>query len=111
MADKVDGTLEIGPNDRSEVVVFIPADTVRGFSTNDGGHIVFSPNQARGFAEILLYHASHIDGLQVSNTAIEMREALEKIAARRPVSDKAANAFYRSRQDAKDVLGKLKASS
>lgn len=40
----------------------------------------------------------------------EMRTALVKIAKRRPVTDEAANAFYRSRQDAQDVLRKLKGS-
>jgi hypothetical protein len=38
----------------------------------------------------------------------ELRTVLEKISKRRPVTDEAGNAFYRSRQDAKDVLAKFK---
>lgn len=34
----------------------------------------------------------------------QMRAVLEKIAARRPVTDRAGEAFYRSRQDAKNAL-------
>jgi hypothetical protein len=37
-----------------------------------------------------------------------LRAALEKIAKRRPVTDEAGNAFYRSRQDAKDALENFK---
>jgi superfamily II DNA helicase RecQ len=47
----------------------------------------------------------------VDEATQEMRAALEKIAARRPVMDEAGTSFYRSRQDAKDVLRKLKESS
>lgn len=107
MADKVEGHLEVGTNERGEVILNLPAEVVAGFDTT-GGHIVFSPNQARNLAEILLYKAAGIDGLTVSNVAVEMRRVLEKIAARRPVTDKAGEAFYRSRQDAKDVLKELK---
>lgn len=54
-ADVNAGTLEVGRNDRYEVIVNHPdlkpdADGV--------GHIVFSPRQARQFARLLLKHAA-----------------------------------------------------
>ncbi len=100
MEDKVEGNLLIGPNDQGEIVMNLPRDMT--------GHIVFSPNQARELAEIMLHQAALIDGQPVSNLAVEMRRTLETIARRRPVSDKAGAAFYRSRQDAQQALDKWK---
>jgi hypothetical protein len=41
----------------------------------------------------------------------DLRAVLQKIAKRRPVTDEAGNAFYRSRQDAREVLARLNAKS
>lgn len=100
MKDNTEGSLLVGPNDHGEVVINLPRDMT--------GHIVFSPDQARHLAEILLYQAATIDGQSASNAAVEMRKTLTKIASRRPVSDKAGEAFYRSRQDAKETLERVK---
>lgn len=62
MPDKVEGVVEVGPNDRGEVVLFIPAETVRDFSTAEGGHLIFSPAQARNIGLIFLKHADALDG-------------------------------------------------
>jgi hypothetical protein len=58
MSDKVEGFLEVGCNDKCEVVVNHPdlmpdADGI--------GHIVFSPNQARHLAELLLRNAAQAE--------------------------------------------------
>lgn len=111
MTDKISGSLEVGPNDRGEVVIYLPPEVVADFSLLEGGHITFSPNQARNLAEILLHQAKRVDGQTLSNVAVEMRATLERIASRRPVTDKAGDAFYRSRQDAKDVLRKFEPSA
>jgi hypothetical protein len=51
--DDVDaGTIEIGHNDRFEVVINLDRDR------NGIGHIVFSPRQARHLANTLLKHAT-----------------------------------------------------
>lgn len=52
--DKVEGHLEIGTNERREVVINLDRDRT--------GHIVFSPNQARGLAESLLRKAAEAEG-------------------------------------------------
>jgi hypothetical protein len=54
-ADVNAGSLEVGRNDRYEVVVNHPALKP---DENGVGHIVFSPRQARRFARLLLKHAS-----------------------------------------------------
>lgn len=46
--------------------------------------------------------------LPAISAVVEMRRALAKISRRRPVTDDAGAAFYRSRQDARDVLAKPK---
>lgn len=46
MAEKDGGTLEVGTNERGEVVINLPHDMT--------GHIVFSPDQARTLAATLL---------------------------------------------------------
>lgn len=53
MADLIIGTFEVGANDRGEVVINLPPEMVADFSIETGGHIVFSPNQARNLASIL----------------------------------------------------------
>ncbi len=49
------GFLEVGHNERFEVVVNHPDLKP---DANGVGHIVFSPRQARHFAELLLKHAA-----------------------------------------------------
>lgn len=53
-ADIEAGALEVGTNDRFEVVVNHPDLHP---DENGVGHIVFSPRQARKFARLLLKHA------------------------------------------------------
>jgi hypothetical protein len=57
-ADKIGGHLEVGHNEQGEVVVNHPALIVDA----DGvGHIVFSPMQARHFANLLLKKANEAE--------------------------------------------------
>lgn len=49
--DKVTGFVEVGVNERGEVVVNLDRDR------NGVGHLVFSPNQARKLAETLIKKA------------------------------------------------------
>jgi len=56
MADKIEGYLEIGTNDRGEVVLNLDRDR------NGVGHIVFSPSQARGLADALNRKANEAEG-------------------------------------------------
>lgn len=67
MADKIEGYLEVGRNDRGEVVVNHPDLKP---DANIVGHIVFSPNQAREFAKLLLKHAAEAEreAVPVSST-------------------------------------------
>jgi hypothetical protein len=61
MPDIISGYLEVGRNDRGEIVL-IHRDVELD---DDGvGHIVFSPNQARNLARLLKKHADAIDGVQ-----------------------------------------------
>lgn len=53
MPDKVAGYLEVGTNERGEVVINLDRDRV--------GHVVFSPKQARHLAGLLLAKAREID--------------------------------------------------
>jgi hypothetical protein len=106
--DKVSGTLFVGPNGKGEVVINIPADAIKDFAPDGSGHLIFSPNQARGLGELMIFQAVKIDGIEHSNFAAKMRRVLEKITRRRPSQEEAGNAFYRSRQDAKDLLRELK---
>jgi hypothetical protein len=55
LQDKVEGYLEIGLNDNFEVVMNLDHDR------NGVGHIVFSANQARHLAKLLLKNARAID--------------------------------------------------
>lgn len=52
------GTLEVGVNERGEVVVNHPSLEVDAAGC---GHIVFSPEQARGLAGFLLKHADEAE--------------------------------------------------
>lgn len=61
MADRIVGHLYVSANDRGEIVVDIPREVVADFSTEEGGHIVFSPHQARGLARLLLKHVAIIE--------------------------------------------------
>jgi len=51
MNDKIEGYLEIGCNEKREVVLNLDKDR------NGVGHIVFSPSQARNLAGLLNKHA------------------------------------------------------
>jgi hypothetical protein len=55
VADKIEGSLEIGLNDRREVVMNLDRDR------NGTGHIVFSPNQARHLAALMYKKADEAD--------------------------------------------------
>ena len=54
MADKITGHLEVGTNDNGEVVINHPDLKP---DENGVGHIVFSPDQARNLARLLLLKA------------------------------------------------------
>ena len=54
MTDKVEGFLEVGCNEKDEIVVNHPDLKP---DENGVGHIVFSPNQARNLAQLLLKNA------------------------------------------------------
>lgn len=58
MADKISGYLEVGRNDSGEIVINHPD---LKSDENGVGHIVFSPNQARHFAALLIKHADDAD--------------------------------------------------
>ena len=55
--DKIEGYLEVGTNDQGEVVVNHPDLKP---DANGVGHIVFSKNQARNLANLLLKHAGAV---------------------------------------------------
>lgn len=57
MKDKVSGYLEVGVNTNGEVVVNLDKDR------NGVGHIVFSPNQARAFANVLISNAQSAEDM------------------------------------------------
>jgi hypothetical protein len=76
MTDNAKGFLEVGLNDGGEIVVNHPdlkpdADGV--------GHIVFSPSQARNFAELLLKHASQSERDRIERETAARRKAAEAI--------------------------------
>jgi hypothetical protein len=54
MPDKIEGYLEVGTNGEGEVVINHPDLKP---DKNGVGHIVFSPNQARSLARLLLKKA------------------------------------------------------
>jgi hypothetical protein len=55
MADKIEGFLEVGCNDKDEIVINHPDLKP---DENGVGHIVFSPHQARNLAQLLLDNAA-----------------------------------------------------
>ena len=57
-SDKIEGFLEVGRNDQHEVVVNHPDLKP---DENGVGHIVFSPRQARQFANLLIKHAAYCE--------------------------------------------------
>jgi hypothetical protein len=58
MADKIKGVLEVGHNDTHEVVINHPDLEP---DENGVGHIVFSPQQARNLAALLMKHADEAE--------------------------------------------------
>lgn len=71
MSDKVEGLLEVGCNDNGEVVVNHPDLKP---DENGVGHIVFSPDQARNLAHLLIKNATKAD---VAKIAAQRRSASE----------------------------------
>lgn len=76
MTDKIEGYLEVGLNEQGEIVVNHPdlkpdADGV--------GHIVFSPNQARNLAGLLVKHAAQAEMDERRKIEDEKRKAAEAI--------------------------------
>jgi hypothetical protein len=59
MADKIAGYLEVGTNGKGEIVINHPQMEV---DENGVGHLVFSPNQARYLARLLLKKADEAEG-------------------------------------------------
>jgi hypothetical protein len=59
MSDKIAGYLEVGRNERGEIVINHPALET---DAQGVGHIVFSVNQARILAELLWKHAAEAEG-------------------------------------------------
>jgi len=57
MADKIEGYLEVGVNTDGEVVLNLDKDR------NGVGHIVFSPNQARALANVLISNAKSAEDM------------------------------------------------
>jgi hypothetical protein len=53
--DKIAGYLEVGRNDKFEVIINFKED-IPGI-----GHVVFSPNQARNLARLLIQHAEEAE--------------------------------------------------
>lgn len=74
--DKTAGYLEVGINENDEVVINHPDLK----PDKDGvGHIVFSPNQARNLAELLLKHADKAATSSIRRSERLKREAAEAI--------------------------------
>jgi hypothetical protein len=59
MADKIGGFLEVGCNDKGEIIINHP--DLKSDGNEVGGHIVFSPDQARALARILTRYADQIE--------------------------------------------------
>lgn len=81
MAGHIGGTLEVGPNDRGEIIINLPPEVVADFPPDIGGHLVFSPNQARNLAMLLLKHADAIDGGGQPSSLQETYQILDKQSA------------------------------
>lgn len=76
MADRIEGFLEVGCNEKDEIVVNHPDLKP---DENGVGHIVFSPNQARNLARLLTDHADSIE------RDIRRRKEEERIKSLPPV--------------------------
>ena len=76
--DKIDGYLEVGCNDRGEVVVNHPDLKP---DANGVGHIVFSPNQARHLAQMLLNKAAESEREPRQQNEVTARTAAAAVAA------------------------------
>lgn len=76
MTDKISGFLEVGRNDKGEIVINHPdlKPDEQGV-----GHIVFSPNQARNLADLLNKHASQVERDERHKREGEQRKAAEAI--------------------------------
>jgi hypothetical protein len=82
MSEKIEGYLEVGLNEQGEVVVNHPDLKP---DDNGVGHIVFSANQARNLAELLMKHAA-----QAEREAEEKRDAEQRKAASEIPVDRSA---------------------
>ena len=69
MSDKIEGFLEVGTNGLGEVVVNLDHDRT--------GHIVFSPGQARQFANILVKQAALAEG-RSHETQVQKKPTMPK---------------------------------
>ena len=76
MADRIEGFLEVGCNDQDEIVINHPDLKP---DANGVGHIVFSPRQARNFAQLLLDNAASAE------REIHRKQEEVRIAALPPV--------------------------
>jgi hypothetical protein len=84
--DKIAGYLEVGLNHAGEVVINHPKPM--DLEADGSGHFVFSPDQARGLASLLLKHAAAADAVAGSRKD----EAARLAAAAIPV-DRSARAL------------------
>lgn len=76
MKDKVTGALEVGRNDDGEVVINHPDLEP---DENGVGHIVFSPNQARNLARLLINHAAECEQEIIEKERLARIKAAEAI--------------------------------
>lgn len=76
MSDKVAGFLEVGLNERGEVVINHPDLKP---DENGVGHIVFSSTQAYDFAQIVMKHAIDASRMEGLRRDAELRRAAEAI--------------------------------
>lgn len=78
MSDKIEGFLEVGLNDKAEIVVNHPdlktdADGV--------GHIVFSARQAHHLGNLLLHHARQSENSEYATKKAKKKAAMEAAEA------------------------------
>ena len=71
MTDKIEGYLEVGHNEKNEIIINLPQDMT--------GHIVFSPNQARHLAQSLNSRAAEVERLIREQENYNRRKAAEAI--------------------------------
>lgn len=82
MSDKIEGHLIVGYNERFEVVVEHPELMT---NAKGEGHIVFSPNQARQLAALLIAKASDAESAKIATEENERRKRAEEIPVDRSV--------------------------